>query len=61
MYHRKKLERQEDKVPITRIAQADALARQVQAVEDDAESAMRTEPPPWAESYELGATDIDGM
>jgi hypothetical protein len=47
-------------VLVTRVG-ADSEARDVQAVEGDAQDVLQAEAPPWAESYELSSTDIDGQ
>ncbi|KAJ7720932.1 beach-domain-containing protein [Mycena metata] len=56
---RKKLEPMNDKSLAIRIDTGDQSIRNVEAPEADSQSIMQVEVPPWAESYEISATDMD--
>ncbi|KAG5653218.1 hypothetical protein H0H81_001695 [Sphagnurus paluster] len=56
---RKKLEPQNNKAPSSRVDIIDENIRDVQAPEVDTTSMNQVEVPPWAEAYEISATEID--
>lgn len=58
---RKKLEPQNDKAPSSRVDTNEQHIRDVQAPDSDANSVLQVEVPPWAESYEVSTTEIDGL
>jgi hypothetical protein len=57
---RKKLEYQTDNSPSSRVDSLGEMTRDVQPPEAESTSFMH-EVPPWAESYEISATEVDGM
>ncbi|KAF5370942.1 hypothetical protein D9615_009793 [Tricholomella constricta] len=56
---RKKLEPQNDKAPNSRVDTNDENIRHVQAPDIDTTSMHQVEVPPWAETYEISATEMD--
>ncbi|KAJ6588193.1 beach-domain-containing protein [Mycena capillaripes] len=56
---RKKLEPMNDKSLAIRVDTSDQNIRNVEAPEADSQSIVQVEVPPWAESYEISATDMD--
>ncbi|KAJ7454045.1 beach-domain-containing protein [Mycena galericulata] len=56
---RKKLEPMNDKSLAIRVDTSDQNLRNVEAPEADSQSIVQVEVPPWAESYEISATDMD--
>ncbi|KAJ7130393.1 beach-domain-containing protein [Mycena epipterygia] len=56
---RKKLEPMNDKSLAIRVDTSDQSIRNVEAPEADSQSVVQVEVPPWAESYEISATDMD--
>ncbi|KAJ7639738.1 beach-domain-containing protein [Mycena polygramma] len=56
---RKKLEPMNDKSLAIRVDTSDQNIRSVQAPEADSQEVVQVEVPPWAESYEISATDMD--
>lgn len=56
---RKKLEPQNDQTPSSRVDSVEEI-RTVQAPETDTTSLNQVEVPPWVESYEISATEMDG-
>ncbi|KAF8184760.1 hypothetical protein BJ912DRAFT_973913 [Pholiota molesta] len=56
---RKKLEPQNDHSPSSRVDGLDEVTRDVNPPESDTASTMQVEVPPWAESYEISATEMD--
>jgi len=57
---RKKLEYQTDNNPSSRVDSLGEMTRGIQPPEAESASFMY-EVPPWAESYEISATEADGM
>lgn len=57
----KKLEPQNDHSPSSRVDGLDEVTRDVNPPEADTASTMQVEVPPWAESYEIAATEMDGI
>lgn len=58
---RKKLEPQNDISPSTRVDGLDEIIRDVHLPETETASVIHVEVPPWADSYEISATEVDGM
>jgi hypothetical protein len=58
-FHRKKLEYETDNNPSSRVDSLGEITRDVQPPEAESASVMY-EVPPWAESYEVSATEIEG-
>ncbi|KAG5645386.1 hypothetical protein DXG03_006339 [Asterophora parasitica] len=56
---RKKLEPQNDKAPSSRVDANDENIRDIQAPDIDTTSLHQVEVPPWAETYEISATEMD--
>ncbi|KAJ7052675.1 beach-domain-containing protein [Mycena amicta] len=56
---RKRLEPMNDKSLAIRVDTSDQNIRNVEAPEADSQSINQVEVPPWAESYEISATDMD--
>ncbi|KAF9479125.1 beach-domain-containing protein [Pholiota conissans] len=56
---RKKLEPQNDKSPSSRVDGLDEATRDVNPPDSETASIMQVEVPPWAESYEIAATEMD--
>ncbi|GLB40924.1 putative WD40 repeats [Lyophyllum shimeji] len=56
---RKKLEPQNDKAPSSRVDTIDENIRNIQAPDADTTSLHQAEVPPWAETYEISATEIE--
>ncbi|KAJ7337518.1 beach-domain-containing protein [Mycena albidolilacea] len=56
---RAKLEPMNDKSLAIRVDTSDQSIRNVEAPEADSQSIVQVEVPPWAESYEISATDMD--
>ncbi|KAJ7143646.1 beach-domain-containing protein [Mycena filopes] len=56
---RKKLEPSNDKSLAIRVDTSDQSIRNVEAPEADSQSIVQVEVPPWAESYEISATDME--
>ncbi|KAJ7241683.1 beach-domain-containing protein [Mycena haematopus] len=56
---RTKLEPMNDKSLAIRVDTSDQSIRNVEAPEADSQSIVQVEVPPWAESYEISATDMD--
>ncbi|KAJ6464029.1 beach-domain-containing protein [Mycena sanguinolenta] len=56
---RNKLEPMDDKSLAIRVDSSDQSIRNVEAPEADSQSIVQVEVPPWAESYEISATDMD--
>jgi hypothetical protein len=56
---RKKLEPDNEKAPDSRVDK-DGQMRDVHEPETDAQSVIQVEAPPWAESYEIASTEMDG-
>lgn len=61
MSFRKKLEPQNDKSLSTRVDSDEQHIRAVQVPEADTQSVLQVEMPPWAESYEISSTEMDGV
>ena len=57
-FRRKKLEPQNEE-PSSRVDGVEQI-RDVKQPDPDAQSVFQVEVPPWAESYEISATDVDG-
>jgi len=58
-YWRKKLEPQNENSPSSRVDALDEVTRDVRPPEVETPG-IQIEVPPWAESYEISATDMDG-
>jgi hypothetical protein len=58
--HRKKLEYQNDNSPSSRVDGLGEMTRDVQPPEAESTSFMY-EAPPWSASYEISATEADGV
>ena len=58
--YRKRLESQADDSPSSRVDDLGELIRDIHAIETQSTSALQTEVPPWAESYEISVTEADG-
>ncbi|KDR79337.1 hypothetical protein GALMADRAFT_223566 [Galerina marginata CBS 339.88] len=56
---RKKLEPQNDRSPSSRVDALEEVTRGVNPPEVDSSSIIQVEVPPWAESYEIAATEMD--
>ncbi|PPQ94175.1 hypothetical protein CVT25_003811 [Psilocybe cyanescens] len=56
---RKKLESQTDNSPSSRVDALEEITRGVNPPEPDTSSIMQVEVPPWAETYEISATEMD--
>ncbi|KAJ7075426.1 beach-domain-containing protein [Mycena belliarum] len=56
---RKKLEPMNDKSLAIRVDTSEQNIRNIEAPEADSQSIVQVEVPPWAESYEISATDMD--
>lgn len=56
---RKKLEPQNENSPSSRVDALDEVIRDVRPPETET-TGIQIEIPPWAESYEISATDMDG-
>ncbi|KAF8154493.1 hypothetical protein B0H34DRAFT_660452 [Crassisporium funariophilum] len=56
---RNKLEPQTDNSPSSRVDALDEIIRDVRPPETETNSVMQVEVPPWAEAYEISATDMD--
>lgn len=57
---RKKLEPQVDNSPSSRVDALEEITRGVNPPEPDTSSIMQVEVPPWAEAYEISATEVEG-
>ncbi|KAG6816009.1 hypothetical protein H0H87_009501 [Tephrocybe sp. NHM501043] len=56
---RKKLETQSEKTPSSRVDATDENIRDIEVPDVDTTPGQQVEVPPWAESYEISATEID--
>lgn len=57
---RMKLEPQDDRPAPSRVDAANELVRDVHPPDSDTLSVHQSEVPPWAESYEISSTDMEG-
>lgn len=60
-WYRMKLEPQDDKPSPSRVDTLGELVRDVHPPESDTLSVHQPEVPPWAESYEISSTEMEGM
>jgi len=56
----KKLEPQNDNSPSSRVDALEEVTRGVNPPDVETASVLQVEVPPWAESYEIAATEMDG-
>jgi len=59
--YRKKLEPQNDTSPSSRVDALEEAIRDVRLPEAETGSIIQVEVPPWADSYEISATEMEGV